>query len=286
MKKNRGIRTKQVSEEEVSKMYDMYLTGKSMEDVAKEFGVSYTCVASNFSKRGLKVRELSDACAKYNIDKYYFDKIDTPNKAYIVGLLYADGCHLSNRDVVSITLQEQDVSVLNNIKYELKTDRPLYFVSSKRSPLTKNNAYMLVLSNKHIVNTLENLGLCSRKSLILEWPEWLPESLYRHFIRGYLDGDGCIYVGERNSEVSFVGTIMFIEELQKILKEELGINLCIKSQKGYKPVTKIGVISGNNQVYKFLEWIYQDSDLKLNRKYDKYQQFLTKYNNINKSCQD
>lgn len=288
MKKNRGIRTKQVSEEEVSKMYDMYLTGKSMKDVAKEFGVSYTCVASNFSKRGLKVRELSGACAKYNIDKYYFDKIDTPNKAYIVGLLYADGCHLSNRDVVSITLQEQDVSVLNNIKYELKTDRPLYFVSSKRSPLTKNNAYMLVLSNKHIVNTLENLGLCSRKSLILEWPEWLPESLYRHFIRGYLDGDGCIYFNNKTHEckVYITSTEMFCNKIKQVIFNSISVNSSITKASCNSQITKTLNICGNRQVYRFLNWIYEGADLLIERKYEKYLNFIQYYQNINNSSKN
>ena len=287
-KKQRGIRTTQVTEEEVSKMYDLYISGKSMNEIAKIFEVSESCVNYNFSKRGFQIRDLSAACSKYCIDEHYFDEIDTPNKAYILGLLYADGCHVSNKDVIQIALQEQDVEILNRIKNELRTDRPLYFISSEYSPLTKNNQYRLAITNKHIANTLNSYGLRSRKSLILEWPAWMEESLCQHFIRGYFDGDGCIYFNQKTHEckIYIVSTEMFCNSMKEILLNLIGVNSSIVQASKSKSVTKVLNIGGNRQVYKFLNWLYSDSDLRIERKYKKYLDFIQYYENINNSSQN
>ena len=42
---------------------------------------------------------------------------------------------------------------------------------------------------------LTNLGCCPNKTRALKFPN-IPNSLYKHFIRGFLDGDGCIRVGK------------------------------------------------------------------------------------------
>ena len=51
----------------------------------------------------------------YKIDETYFDKIDTEYKAYILGLIYADGCikqPKGNRQKqLSIVLQEEDKDI-------------------------------------------------------------------------------------------------------------------------------------------------------------------------------
>lgn len=284
--RNNGINTPnsrnlQFSYDEVLCMYNMYLSGVSRVDIAKKYNICADSIYNLFLKYDLKVKSLSHAKQRYKINENYFDKIDTPNKAYILGLLWADGCNMPEKHEIKISLQENDRHILESIKEELEFDKPLSFIDYTKKNSRYKNQYALVICNKHISERLNLLGMTKAKSLTLEWPQCIIPDLYRHFIRGYLDGDGCIYVGKGNSEVSFVGTIMFIQELRKILQENLGINLSIKTQKCYKDVTKIGTVHGNIQIHKILEWIYQDSDLKLTRKYEKYQQFL---NSINNSC--
>ena len=56
----------------------------------------------------------------FNVDDNYFNKIDNQNKAYILGLLYADGCNYENTGTIKIDLQIDDEELLDKIKNELK----------------------------------------------------------------------------------------------------------------------------------------------------------------------
>lgn len=273
------------SEAEISQMYSMYCDRIKVEDIAQQYGIDVTSVYNLFKRNGLQVRDFADSRREYDIDVTYFDEINTPNKAYIMGLFYADGCNKTSKRQVDISLQEEDIHILEDIKREIKTSRPLSFKNYKDKNPNHKNQYKLSITNKHISETLSSLGMVDAKSLVLEFPKWLNEDLYSHFIRGYFDGDGCLYLGNGkcNPEVSIVSTIMFIEKIQEILDNQIGVTMRIKTQKQHKPVTKVGVITGRQKIATFLNWIYQDADLKLNRKYEKYQQFMESYQNINNS---
>lgn len=60
-------------------------------------------------------------------DEYLFDQINTPAKAYFLGLMYADGCvyHTVNSKNktdyrTSICLQETDKTILERFRKELE----------------------------------------------------------------------------------------------------------------------------------------------------------------------
>ena len=52
-----------------------------------------------------------------------------------------------------------------------------------------------------MVNDLINLGCIPNKSLTLTFPDFINDELLPHFIRGYFDGDGCIWNGKRKKVV-------------------------------------------------------------------------------------
>lgn len=275
------------SEEEVKVMHDMYDNNIQAKVIAQTYQIDVTSVYNLFKKYDFEIRPQEISRREYNIDANYFDSIDTPNKAYILGLLYADGCNKLSKHQVDLSLQEEDKHILEEIKTEMQFDKPLSFKDYKSKNAKHKNQYHLCITNKHISETLYNLGVVDAKSLILEFPTFLEKSLYSHFIRGYFDGDGCLYLGgtKGNPEVSIVSTIMFVQKVKDILENVIGVEMRIKTQKQHKPVTKVGVITGVNKICAFLNWIYEDADLKLNRKYEKYKQFLERYcKNINDSC--
>ena len=93
-----------------------------------------------------------------------------------------------------------------------------------------------------------------------------------HFIRGLMDGDGCIYTKKRkNCRVTIVSNHIMVSEISDIVNENLKINS--KVNKKTENVSSFS-ISGRLQVLKFLEWIYKDADLKLDRKYEKYKELI------------
>lgn len=134
------------TKELICKMY--ICDNKSIKEICEELNVDCMSVKRALKKNGIKLRSLSDALRKYDLDKNYFDNIDTPNKAYILGFLYADGNVRKDKYVMQITLQEEDKHILEKFKIELNTNRPLYFKESKNKNI--KNTYTLVINNKHM----------------------------------------------------------------------------------------------------------------------------------------
>lgn len=251
-------------------------------NIAKEYNICADSVYNLFLKYGFELKSMSHAKQQYKINEHYFDKIDTPNKAYIIGLLYADGCNMTDKHEIKISLQDNDKHILDSIKRELEYEGQLRFIDYNSKNVNHKNQYALDITNKHISQTLDNLGIWKNKSLILRWPDWLDKSLYSHFIRGYFDGDGCLYLKKNSKEatVSFVGTEMFLTKLSTIVKEILDVDLLVKSIGVVdESVIREAKIYRQNGIKSFLNWMYNDADLMLKRKYDKYQHFLQNINN-------
>ena len=91
-------------------------------------------------------------------------------------------------------------------------------------------------------------------------------SLYRHFIRGFMDGDGCIIVGNTKGRciLDFTSaSYNFILQLKDVLQP-------ISTHIGICKETKYDVWHlrcGGKQVQNILNWLYEDSTVYMNRKY-------------------
>src|ERR1035437_1132855 len=130
----------------------------------------------------------------YTFDEHYFDNIDTKDKAYILGFLFADGYNYECRGVISLSLAQRDKEILDKINEILHSNRPLQFIDMKKyhKEQTHQNQYRLNLSNRHTSMTLKKLGCSQCKSKTLLYPTFLTPEFTHHFIRGYFDGDSCI----------------------------------------------------------------------------------------------
>lgn len=141
--------------------------------------------------------------------------------------------------------------------------------------------------NKHMCDSLAKIGMVPNKSLLLEFPDIDP-ALYSHFIRGYYDGDGSIFrhIKSENNHaitVTITSTEQFCKKIVEISKEYIGIKTNIYDASCHNGVTKVFTISGRNLAKQFLDWIYQDAELYLQRKYDRYVEYYNVSNSVNKS---
>ena len=201
----------------------------------------------------------------YPLNENYFDEIDCEEKAYFLGFLYADGCNHIKKGCVTLTLQEKDKEILTSLSKLLQPTKPLQQLKNSSGFKTNQSAYRLVLASKHISEKLVTLGCTGGKTMMLEFPaeKQVPKELQRHFIRGYFDGDG--YVGEH--QASLVGTYNFCSAISKISEEIIGGKFYLR-YKGNYPTSEIVV--NRKKARKFLDWIYKDSTIYLQRKYAKY----------------
>lgn len=201
----------------------------------------------------------------YTLDESYFDELG-PNQAYILGLLYANGCHSSSANCITLALVEKDKELLEKINVELGSNRPLKQRQSKClrkdgktfcSPL-----YALSISSKKMSARLLGLGLVPAKSLILTYPSFLSTDLHRHFIRGYVDGDGSV----QKAALRIVSTEMFCTKLAEIFDTILGVTATIHKQAHVTTTTRCLRIHGLENLQCVYFWLYHDAPLAMQRK--------------------
>lgn len=264
-----------LSDDEVKEIQVLYQEGLSSRAIAEKLRVSRRVVTQCVKLAG-NVRHRT-----YVFDEEYFDVIDAPNKAYILGLLYADGTNSKRDHTIKLGLKYTDVDILHRIAHEVKSDRPLVYHPEKSNnyngrQINSSPQYVLRLSSKHMSDRLIEIGMVSCKSLVLEFPTEIPEPLLPHFIRGYFDGDGCVRAQLNtngticNHHVHILQTESFCGSLKDIIESTLCINCHIYKAATDNNVTKELCIVGRKQCLTFLDWIYKDADLFLNRKHDIY----------------
>ena len=121
---------------------------------------------------------------------------------------------------------------------------------------------------------MHKLGCPQAKSFIIKYPNWLDPKLNKHFIRGMVDGDGCITYRKKQNEWKWdlVSTKEGCESIQKIMYNEIGFEPHIGYLSQTNNNTYILMQGGNEKVLKIAEWLYKDSlhSARLDRKYQKY----------------
>lgn len=255
------------SEDQMKYIISEYKKGKTLSALGREFGVSYSTIRNLLKRKGIKTEG-----NKHNFprDEFYFSNIDSKEKAYWLGFLYADGCVHSNSNEISITSKDRDH--LEKFRKAIKSNNKISESIDKRfSSLPK--IYHFSIRDKQLKSDLIKWGCVPNKSLSLTKIPNIPRDFVSHFIRGYFDGDGSLHWlnGTKNFRISFVGTAPFLKDIQK----ELGLSLSLGQQEGNK--SKYFQVAGRKQVPMILGYIYKDSDenIRLTRKYKNYLDCLT-----------
>lgn len=205
---------------------------------------------------------------KYKFNEHYFDVIDSQDKAYWLGFFAADGYNHMSKGCVEFRLHNQDREILEKFKTSVNSNHPIR--------LYKNTYCNLSLYSRHLCNTLASYGLAQAKTYTLTIPA-LSSNLMRHFIRGYFDGDGCFSVIPRSDrgpdskiyQFNITGMENPLLVIQNHLVDMLGIKkLPLKSRVSTTAVTLH--YGGRMVCKKILDYLYQDANIYLKRKYDKY----------------
>ncbi len=226
----------------------------------------------------------------YEINEKYFEDIDNEEKSYFLGIIFADGYLNEKRNYMSLTLQYNDIDILEKLKTSINTNKPLQLI--KRKEKNTKNQYRLLITRKKIVNDLKKLGVNQNKSLT-ETPNKLDKinnNLLIHFLRGYYDGDGSITFYKTrntfNSTINICCTIEFFNFFSDFIYNNLKIKCNLsKRYKDEKNIFDLR-ICGNRNVNKFLDFLYKDSSIYLKRKWEKYNEFKKMIDTLNKSLGD
>lgn len=122
----------------------------------------------------------------YKVNENYFEKIDTPEKAYVLGFFYADGYNNQKIGVLEFVQIKERLDILEQIRKQLSCNYNIKEYTSGKCTLN--------ICSKKMSSDIANAGAVQNKSDLLEFPseQIISKELIPHFIRGYFDGDGCI----------------------------------------------------------------------------------------------
>lgn len=244
-------------------MYEeMYKNGMSLRNIEKETGISRKIISKELKNKSYNIKKRSSGTtgqSKYSYDKTIFTKIDTDEKAYWLGFLYADG--YIGKNTVEFCLAEKDKEMIYLFKKFMKSNHPI-----KIKVVNGFKQYRITICSIDLVTQLTNLNCFNNKSLSLEFPseEIIPEKYINHFMRGYFDGDGCFYISQKTAHVSIIGTKEFLLKYKKIL-ENIGMNNN-KLRHGNCGKAYELRYGGNKQYKIFYDFLYENSSIHLKRK--------------------
>jgi hypothetical protein len=259
-----------ISKLEEHEVIQRYVNGESAYRISQDFDISTTGIYGLLERTGVKRRTRSEASRKYTLNEYYFEEIDSPNKAYFLGFLFADGYNNEARGVVELSSSHKDYGMLYKLNMEIDSSKPVRRVESNGIKSCRIDWVSSKLSSD-----LKRHGCIQAKTFEITMPD-IREDLMRHFIRGYFDGDGCIsysyskkdnrFGNVFNSVATVVGTDSFCRSLKDYLLNAVGVNSTILCRNKTSPEIKTVQVSGNQQVIKFATWLYGGANLYMERK--------------------
>lgn len=268
---------------EIEEVIKLYVQDKiPIHKIAEIFKSTEKTISKVLKENNIEVKRV----LKFN--EHVFDSIDSEEKAYWLGFLWADGCIVSINPekpnyAIELGLASKDRNHL--VKYcnflSLSKDRIKDKVCLPRKLVNKTTYVSRVqLSSTHMWKTLFSYGMVPRKTYDERFPyenTFKDSSLVRHFIRGYFDGDGCLSWHNKEHTrpaAQIIGLEDFLQKLMTYLPNEINYRIPSKCSNSIL----YNVSWASNKAMIFLNYIYKDCNIYLDRKFDIYSSLLLKNN--------
>lgn len=259
------------TQEQINEILEMYNNNYTQKTIGEKFGVSRPVIKRILNSQNITIRKTTQ---KYKGNYDIFENIDTPEKAYWLGFIAADGCNYwreKNASII-ISIHQKDLKHLIKFKEFCQTDAEIKCFEQDWGFSNKTPMCKIILNSKKMSEDLINKGIIPNKSLVLEPPK-IKEEFYLPYILGYFDGDGSINKTSQynNYSLSIQGTREILEWINKIL------NISTRLEKRTNNSTNNYYIrcGGTNKPYSILKKLYNSCDIHLDRKYEIYKTLET-----------
>lgn len=245
----------------------------SIINCAKKFKIGKNTLY-NYLKENNLIKNDKNYQKDITYDKNFFDSIDTEEKAYWLGFIMADGYTKldknNNPTQMTIEISKKDINLLDAFKKSIKSNYIIRERSRKTCTGKISETCSITISSHHLTKQLISYGVVPNKTYIGFINEEIfndNEDLIFHYLRGYSDGDGTINKRKGNyvfklviKSKSILNTITnWIKKYcnidPKITVWEDAYRLSIQNKKDY---------------FIFLEKLYKNANIYLDRKYQNY----------------
>lgn len=245
---------------------EKYLQGTSTIALAKEYNYNDHGIAQLLQTLGVEIRPVG-YIGKTPQD--IFSKIDNGYKAYVIGLITADGS-VNKKGGITICLTESDKYLLEEINTKVFFSTGTIIITHRED---KKPRAVLSINGKKLCSDLEKYGIVPNKTYsLLSISKLIPEEYYPDYIRGLYDGDGICSKSNGSVRIGYCAhNIEFTSSYQQYLCEKLEMrkNKLFNTGSCWQCSW-----SAKNDLEKFYSFIYNSSDLYLKRKKEKLEFYL------------
>ncbi len=222
---------------------------------------------------------------KHTVNESYFNNIDTQEKAYWLGFIWADGSisktskRSSGPNRLRVTQKDAESDHLKKFKTAIGADNEIKFVD-------KGNGHIIAqldINSRLLCESLQKLGY-GPKNVRVHIPK-IRKNLLHHFIRGYFDGDGCLSVYEQKvkkyminkQEWSLTGNKILMQEIQDLLTVSAQVTPTV-ALKDYKksPATASLRYGKNIDIILLYVYLYKNAAVYLHTKHNKFIEFFSR----------
>lgn len=274
-------------------IFEKYNEGYTLKDIHDLFfpqftidQINYICREKGITRKGGK---------RVTLNHSYFKDIDCKEKAYWLGLLFADGCirheqKKGNSWCIQLSLMKEDKYLVEKFAKAVGTDRevkeyinPTGFQRKDGKPHIECR---LTLHSSDMAKDLGKYGVVPRKSLKVKELPKIDEQYMSHFIRGFFDGNGTIthsFIHKKEKpRIGFYSTNAFCNELNFYLHKYINTSLNKVYDQKNENVSFI-LYTKRDDILKIYNFLYQDSELYLERKKNKIEKYISEYRD---NCND
>ena len=218
----------------------------------------------------------------------FFESIDTPEKAYILGLIAADGAVQPELKRIKIDLKDVDEDILIKIQKQIgHTNKLSHYVNKDRTFRDNPKKYdcrisRLVITSEKMVEDVMKLGLVPNKSNTLDVKlNLIPQEFFFDFLRGMFDGDGCLSfsIEKKYADLTLTTSTIMALKLRHILlyKYKLPHNLYPYHRNPENKNNMTIICTNKYSINQILNWMYRGATIYLDRKYKKMLEFKEEY---------
>lgn len=263
-----------ILDDSINEIYDRYWNhNERLEDIGRDYGCWGSTIGNALKRNGFSLKSIKGglrANAKYSLNIYYFDCIDTEEKAYFLGFIASDG-HVSKQNVITFSQHKKDIDILEKFKNSIQSDAPIRI---------KKDYAIFTFRSKRIAKRLNEIGISNDKTFTLSVFRILqsvPAPLQIHFARGFFDGDGGIGVYKYpyfKKHQYYIG-VTGLKETCEYFKDlwELNTALCSEGNDFYTCRTGCA-----RDAVRILEMLYGNASVYMDRKYHSYLNMVKTYN--------
>lgn len=272
------------------KLIELYIDkGMSLTDIGRLAGCTRVNVHYKLKRFGIEARSKTDARTNaldkgkiktsktdefgneieviYQKIRYNenFFKEWSDEMAYVLGLIYTDGnLHIrkdnSGYELGILSFGQKEKELVEKFLHLMDCNATIRYRERKEfENTTSGGLYSFSIGNNDIANDLIRLGITPNKSLDMKFP-YIPREYLRHFIRGFFDGDGSVYLeyGKSIRVKLLSGSRDFVQSLNTVLLIEGLSDRKISGGTQRTPNAFFIRYNTNQDVFQFYKYIYKD----------------------------